>query len=95
MFGPRSAGPRMGPEVDFPPAFPNTGNLQDICRFSRASVRYPKDMFPSSGFGNEARRGEAVNQLQSWYRVCCGINGTQEEQICCAEQAVRFITSNY
>ncbi|XP_002664851.3 extracellular matrix protein 1 isoform X1 [Danio rerio] len=95
VFGPRSAGPRTGPEVDFPPAFPNTGNLQDICRFSKAPVRYPKDMFPSSGFGNVARQGEAVNQLQSWYGVCCGINGTQEEQICCAEQAWKKSLSAY
>ncbi|KAL0172705.1 hypothetical protein M9458_033016, partial [Cirrhinus mrigala] len=36
-------GPGMGPEVDFPPAFPAANNLQDICRFSKAPVRYPKD----------------------------------------------------
>ncbi|XP_016410298.1 extracellular matrix protein 1-like [Sinocyclocheilus rhinocerous] len=87
MFGPRSIGPRMGPEVDFPAAFPNTGNLQDICQFSKTPVRYPKDMFPQDGFGHKYRQADAINQLQSWYGVCCGINGTQEEQICCAEQA--------
>ncbi len=87
MFGPRSTKPRMVPEVDFPPAFPYTGNLQDICRFSKALVRYPKDTFPQSGFGRQA---DAINQLQSWYGVCCGINGTPEEKICCAKQAVRL-----
>ncbi len=90
MFGPRSMGPSMVPEVDFPPAFPYTGNLQDICRFSKALVRYPKDTFPQSGFGHVHRQADAVNQLQSWYGVCCGINGTPEEKICCAEQAVRL-----
>ncbi|XP_016105532.1 extracellular matrix protein 1-like [Sinocyclocheilus grahami] len=87
MFGPRSIGPRMGPEVDFPPAFPNKGNLEDICQFSKTPVRYPKDMFPQDGFGHEYRQADAINKLQSWYGVCCGIYGTQEEQICCAEQA--------
>uniref|UniRef100_A0A672PY89 Extracellular matrix protein 1b n=1 Tax=Sinocyclocheilus grahami TaxID=75366 RepID=A0A672PY89_SINGR len=80
-------GPRMGPEVDFPPAFPNKGNLEDICQFSKTPVRYPKDMFPQDGFGHEYRQADAINKLQSWYGVCCGIYGTQEEQICCAEQA--------
>ncbi|XP_016142966.1 extracellular matrix protein 1 [Sinocyclocheilus grahami] len=86
VFDPRSMGPRMMvPEVDFPPAFP--GNLQDICQFSKAPLRYPKNMFPQNGFGREHRQADAINQLQSWYSVCCGIDGTPEEQICCAEQA--------
>uniref|UniRef100_A0A8C1TVP7 Extracellular matrix protein 1b n=1 Tax=Cyprinus carpio TaxID=7962 RepID=A0A8C1TVP7_CYPCA len=79
--------PVFGPEVDFPPAFPKTGNLQDICQFSKAPVRYPKDMFPQDGFGHAFRQADAINKLQSWYGVCCGIDKTQEEQICCAEQA--------
>ncbi len=96
MFGPRSMGPSMVPEVDFPPAFPYTGNLQDICRFSKALVRYPKDTLPQSGFDHGHRQADAINQLQSWYGVCCGINGTPEEKICCAEQAVRLnIYYNY
>ncbi|XP_016335863.1 extracellular matrix protein 1-like isoform X1 [Sinocyclocheilus anshuiensis] len=95
VFGPRSRGPRMGPEVDFPPAFPNTGNLQDICQFSKAPLRYPKDMFPQDGFGHEHRQADAINQLQSWYGVCCGIDGTPEEQICCAEQAWKKSLSAY
>lgn len=95
VFSPRSMGPGMGPRVDFPPAFPSTGNLQDICRFSKALVRYPKDMFPQSGFGHVHRQADAINQLQSWYGLCCGINGTPEEQICCAEQAVRVLTLLY
>ncbi|XP_067248930.1 extracellular matrix protein 1 isoform X1 [Chanodichthys erythropterus] len=95
VFSPRSMGASMGPEVDFPPAFPNAGNLQDICRFSKAPTRYQKDTFPQSGFGHEHRQADAVNQLQSWYSVCCGINGTQEEQICCAEQAWKKSLSAY
>ncbi|XP_042596467.1 extracellular matrix protein 1-like isoform X2 [Cyprinus carpio] len=95
VFSPRSVGPSMVPEVDFPPAFPNIGNLQDICRFSKAPVRYPKDMFPQSGFGHEHRQADAINQLQSWYGVCCGINGAPEEQICCAEQAWKKSLSAY
>ncbi|XP_026084186.1 extracellular matrix protein 1-like [Carassius auratus] len=83
VFGPRF----IAPVVDFPPHFPNTGNLQDICQFSKAPVRYPKDMFPLDGFGYETRQADAINQLQSWYGVCCGVNGTPEEKICCAEQA--------
>lgn len=95
MFGPRSMGTTTRPKVDFPPAFPNAGSLQDICQFSKAPIRYQKDTFPQSGFGHEHRQADAVNQLQSWYSVCCGINGTQEEQICCAEQAVRVSTLLY
>ncbi|KAK7157350.1 hypothetical protein R3I93_008740 [Phoxinus phoxinus] len=91
---PRTLGP-SGPEVYFPPSFPNAGNLKDICQFSKAPVRYPKDMLPSSGFGIEVRQAEAVNQLQSWYSVCCGINGSQEEKICCAEQAWKKSLSAY
>ncbi|KAF4103500.1 extracellular matrix protein 1 [Onychostoma macrolepis] len=95
VFGPRSMGPKMVPEVDFPPAFPNTRNLQDICRFSKALVRYPKDMFPQNGFGREHRQADSINQLQSWYSVCCGVNGTPEEKICCAEQAWKKSLSAY
>ncbi|KAK7147779.1 hypothetical protein R3I94_010339 [Phoxinus phoxinus] len=91
---PRTLGP-SGPELYFPPSFPNAGNLNDICQFSKAPVRYPKDMLPSSGFGNAVRQAEAVNQLQSWYSVCCGINGSQEEKICCAEQAWKKSLSAY
>ncbi|XP_073703378.1 extracellular matrix protein 1 [Garra rufa] len=86
-LSPRSMGPRMAPEVHFPPAFPTISNLRDICRFHKAPVRYPKDTFPQTGYGSEHRQADAVNQLQSWYGVCCAINGTEEEQVCCAEQA--------
>lgn len=95
VFRPRSMGPLDGPKVDFPPSFPNAGNLKDICRFSKAPVRYQKDMLPSTGFGYAVRQAEAVNQLQSWYSVCCAINGSQEEKICCSEQAVRVSTLLY
>ncbi|TRY97446.1 hypothetical protein DNTS_008193 [Danionella cerebrum] len=95
MFGPRFLGPSVGPEVHFPPAFPNAANLQAICEFSEAPVRYPKEMFPRSGFSNQFRKGEAVNKLQSWYGVCCRLNGTQEEQVCCAEQAWKKSLSAY
>ncbi|XP_051722385.1 extracellular matrix protein 1 isoform X2 [Ctenopharyngodon idella] len=95
VFGPRSMGTTTRPKVDFPPAFPNAGSLQDICQFSKAPIRYQKDTFPQSGFGREHRQADAVNQLQSWYSVCCGINGTQEEQICCAEQAWKKSLSAY
>lgn len=95
VFRPRSMGPLDGPKVDFPPSFPNAFNLKDICQFSKAPVRYQMDTFPSSGFGYAVRQAEAVNQLQSWYSVCCGINGSQEEKICCAEQAVRVSTLFY
>ncbi|KAL1259136.1 hypothetical protein QQF64_009713 [Cirrhinus molitorella] len=95
VIRPRSMGPRMAPNVDFPPAFPTTINLQDICQFSKAPVRYPKDTFPQDGFGREVRQAEAVNQLQSWYAVCCAIDGTQEEQVCCAEQAWKKSLSAY
>lgn len=93
VFGPRSMRPNMGPEILFPPAFPTIGNLQDICKFSKAEVRYPKDMFPLDGFSKEYRQADAVNRLQPWYGVCCGLNATQEEKICCAIQAVRIPTS--
>ncbi|XP_067305265.1 extracellular matrix protein 1 [Pseudorasbora parva] len=95
VFGPRSIGPRNGPNVDFPPSFPNKGNLRDICQFSKAPTRYQKEKFPRSGFGMEHRQADAVNQLQSWYSVCCDINLTQEEQICCAEQAWKKSLSAY
>ncbi|XP_051577842.1 uncharacterized protein LOC127454582 isoform X4 [Myxocyprinus asiaticus] len=87
VFGPRSMGPNMGPQIIFPPAFPTIGNLQDICKFSKAPVRYPKDMLPLDGFSSECRQADAVNRLQPWFGVCCGLNATQEEQICCAIQA--------
>ncbi|CAM4698126.1 unnamed protein product [Leuciscus chuanchicus] len=95
VFRPRSMGPLNGPKVDFPPSFPSAGNLKDICQFSKAPVRYQMDTFPSSGFGYAFRQAEAVNKLQSWYSVCCDINGSQEEKICCAEQAWKKSLSAY
>lgn len=89
LFGPRSMGPNAGPEIHFPPSFPSISNLEDICQFSNTSIRYPKDIFPPSGFGFLHRQAEAVNRLQPWYGMCCGLNGTEEEKLCCAEQAVR------
>ncbi|XP_050987354.1 extracellular matrix protein 1 [Labeo rohita] len=94
VIKPRSMRPVTEPEVDFPPAFPTASNLQDILRFSKAPVRYPKDMFPESGFGRQVRQADAVNQLQSWYSVCSAV-GTQEEQICCAQQAWKKSLSAY
>ncbi|XP_056619037.1 extracellular matrix protein 1 isoform X2 [Triplophysa dalaica] len=87
LFGPRSMGPNGGPEIHFPPSFPSISNLEDVCQFSNTSIRYPKDIFPPSGFGAQHRQAEAVNRLQPWYGMCCGLNGTEEEKLCCAEQA--------
>ncbi|XP_051574897.1 extracellular matrix protein 1-like [Myxocyprinus asiaticus] len=95
VFSPRSMRLKMGPQILFPPAFPTIGNLKDICTFSKGPVRYPKGLFPTSGFGSEHRRGDAVNRLQPWYGVCCGLNQTPEEQICCAKQAWRKTLSDF
>ncbi|XP_052002532.1 extracellular matrix protein 1-like [Xyrauchen texanus] len=93
VFSPRSI--RLRLQIIFPPAFPTIGNHKDICKFSKAPVRYPKDLFPSSGFGSERRRAAAVNQLQPWYGVCCGLNQTPEKQICCAKQAWKKTLSDF
>ncbi|XP_055066443.1 extracellular matrix protein 1 [Misgurnus anguillicaudatus] len=95
QFGPRFMRPNSGPEIHFPPAFPSISNLEDICQFSKASVRYPEDIFPPSGFGHAHRQADAVNRLQGWYGVCCGIDGSEAEKICCAEQAWRKTLSAF
>ncbi|XP_072535691.1 extracellular matrix protein 1 [Salminus brasiliensis] len=85
MFGPRSMGP---PQIPFPLARPNTNNVQAICRYSNQRPRYPKETLPSSNYGYMVRQANAVNQLESWFSVCCS-NGTEDEEqiLCCAEQA--------
>nr|XP_055066442.1 extracellular matrix protein 1-like isoform X2 [Misgurnus anguillicaudatus] len=91
----RSIGHFTGPDIHFPPAFPSISNLEDICQFSKASVRYPKHMFRPGVFQSEQRQADAVNRLQGWYGVCCGIGGSKAEKICCAEQAWRKTLSDF
>lgn len=79
----------MIPSIPFPLARPTTGNILAICHYSNLRPRYTRDMLPKSGFGHLYRQASAVNQLESWFSVCCS-NGTQDEEmtLCCAQQAV-------
>lgn len=85
-YGPRS----MRSSITFPLAPPTTNNILAICQYSNQRPRYPKETLPKSGYGSEYRQAIAVNQLESWYTICCD-NGYQdnEETLCCAQQAVR------
>ncbi|KAI4877313.1 hypothetical protein NFI96_002510 [Prochilodus magdalenae] len=85
VFGPRSMGP---PQIQFPLAQPKPDNVQAICRYSDQRPRYPRESFPLSGFSHLVRQADAVNQLESWYSVCCGqAIEDQKLLLCCAEQA--------
>lgn len=86
VFSPRS----MRPSITFPLAPPTTSNILAICQYSNQRPQYPKETLPTSGFGREHRQAMSVNQLESWYSVCCA-NGTQDvkQTLCCAQQAVR------
>ncbi|XP_060726155.1 extracellular matrix protein 1 [Tachysurus vachellii] len=76
------------PPITFPLARPTTTNIHAICQYSNYRPRHSKDRLPSSGSGYLHRQASAVNQLESWYTVCCA-NGTQavEMTLCCAQQA--------
>lgn len=65
-------------------------NILAICNYSKLRPRYTKGILPQNGFGYLYRQASAVNQLESWFSVCCS-NGTQDEEmiLCCAKQAVR------
>ncbi|XP_058246178.1 extracellular matrix protein 1 isoform X2 [Hemibagrus wyckioides] len=84
------------PFIPFPLARPTTGNILAICHYSNLRPRYTKDMLPKSGFGYLYRQASAVNQLESWFSVCCS-NGTQDEEmtLCCAQQAWKISLSNF
>ncbi|KAK3551223.1 hypothetical protein QTP70_013826 [Hemibagrus guttatus] len=86
----------MNPSIPFPLARPTMGNILAICHYSNLRPRYTKDMLPKSGFGYLYRQASAVNQLESWFSVCCS-NGTQDEEItlCCAQQAWEISLSNF
>ncbi|MCJ8728616.1 hypothetical protein PDJAM_G00006380 [Pangasius djambal] len=85
----------MYPSIPFPLARPTIENILAICRYSNLRPRYTEDMLPRSGFGYLARQGSAVNQLESWFTVCCS-NGTQEGlTLCCAQQAWEKSLSNF
>lgn len=80
----------MDPVIPFPPARPTIGNILAICHYSNYRPRYTADMLPKNVYGYLQRRANAINQLESWFSVCCS-NGTQDEEmaVCCAQQAVR------
>lgn len=81
----------MDPSIPFPLAYPTMDNILAICQYSNLRPRYTKDMLPKSGFDHLRRQARAVNQLESWFTLCCS-NGTQDEELtlCCAKQAVRI-----
>ncbi|XP_028971411.2 extracellular matrix protein 1 isoform X2 [Esox lucius] len=83
------------PSVLFPPGQPSPDNLHAICTYSNHRPRYH---FTDSGFSYFSRKGDAVNQLESWYSTCCHGNGTQQLQeamLCCAKQAWEQSLSTY
>ncbi|TSK34834.1 Phosphatidylinositol 4-phosphate 5-kinase type-1 alpha [Bagarius yarrelli] len=83
VFSPRS----MKPSIPFPLAYPNTTNIHAICQYSNQRPQHSKDTLPSSGFGYLHRQASAVNQLESWYTVCCNDTKDDELSLCCAQQA--------
>ncbi|XP_036440869.1 extracellular matrix protein 1 [Colossoma macropomum] len=85
VFGPRSMG---HPQIPFPLARPGPNNFQAICRYGNQRPRYPKETLPQNGFGYLVRQANAVNQLESWFSVCCS-HGIENEELllCCTEKA--------
>lgn len=93
-FGPRSfAGTRFQEyPVQFPLARPSFDNLQAICLHADHRPRYADSYFPASGFGQQKRRASAVNNAESWFRMCCQRDEMwrKEVTLCCVTQAVSF-----
>ncbi|XP_027005168.1 extracellular matrix protein 1 [Tachysurus fulvidraco] len=94
--GPQIRPTSMDPSIPFPPARPTMNNIIAICHYSNLRPRYTKDILPKNGFGYLYRQASAVNQLESWFSVCCS-NGTQDEEmlLCCAKQAWEISLSNF
>uniref|UniRef100_A0AAR2JNK3 Extracellular matrix protein 1b n=1 Tax=Pygocentrus nattereri TaxID=42514 RepID=A0AAR2JNK3_PYGNA len=90
---PRSMGP---PQIPFPLARPQPNNVQAICRYGNQRPRYPKETLPQNGYGYLVRQAKAVNQLESWFPVCCS-HGTENEELllCCTEQAWKMSLSAF
>ncbi|XP_053092843.1 extracellular matrix protein 1 [Pangasianodon hypophthalmus] len=86
----------MDLSIPFPLARPTIENILAICRYSNLRPRYTEDMLPKSGFGHLYRQASAVNQLESWFTMCCS-NDTQDEglTLCCAQQAWDKSLSNF
>ncbi|XP_066539314.1 extracellular matrix protein 1 isoform X2 [Hoplias malabaricus] len=84
LFGPRSIPPK---NIPFPLAQPTAINVQAICRYRHQRPRYPEDL-RKTYFDYLARQANAVNQLESWFSVCCS-KGNEDEGLllCCTEQA--------
>ncbi|CAK6949276.1 extracellular matrix protein 1-like [Scomber scombrus] len=85
------------PDVPFPPALPTAENLAAICHNGNGRPRYPDSFFPGSRFSHWKRRGNAINQMESWYSLCCsGQVAQQSSQIlCCAQQAWKQALSQF
>lgn len=79
---------RVASSIPFPLARPTTNNILAICQYNNLRPRYTKDKLPEYGYLH--RQADAINQLESWFAVCCS-NGTQDEEVtlCCAQQVVR------
>ncbi|XP_071326001.1 extracellular matrix protein 1 [Trachinotus anak] len=90
-IGPRSFGGLLVPNfpVQFPLSRPTADNLQAICLYGDLRPHYPRSYFPGSGFGQQKRRANAVNNAESWFSTCCKGNQTwgREVTLCCATQA--------
>ncbi|XP_060778000.1 extracellular matrix protein 1 [Neoarius graeffei] len=82
--------------IPFPLARPTTNNILAICQYNNLRPRYTKDKLPKYGYGNLHRQANAINQLESWFAVCCS-NGTQDEEVtlCCAQQVWKKSLSTF
>lgn len=89
VFWPRSFPPIQDYPVQFPLGRPTPDNLEAICLHADLRPRYPDSYFPRSGFGQQVRRADAVNNAESWFSTCCKGNQTWEKEVtlCCATQA--------
>ncbi|XP_061838514.1 extracellular matrix protein 1 [Nerophis lumbriciformis] len=88
-FGPRSQPPVLDYHVQFPLGRPTANNLEALCLNGDLRPRYPNSFFPRSGFGQQRRRANAVNNAESWFSTCCKGNQTwgSDVTLCCVTQA--------
>ncbi|OCT69067.1 extracellular matrix protein 1 [Xenopus laevis] len=75
----------------FPPGFPVSSNIGNICSTERVKANCGRHNLPTNSFGHLLRQAEAINSLEEGYKKCC----EQSDKLSCAETAWKKTLEDY
>ncbi|XP_006006139.1 extracellular matrix protein 1 isoform X2 [Latimeria chalumnae] len=79
------------PSIDFPPAYPNGNNIENICLYQNQRPTYGPESLPPSGFGHLHRQLDAIKHLEAGFATCC----QQPVKLNCAQALWRDVLKQF